>query len=74
MSAKVQNVEDKTYIISATQTLPTPNLSAVLIRTVLRLSLNGTVVVLSTFMMACLVLGSTYARWSFALSEADTKL
>lgn len=41
-----------THTISETHTLPTENLSCVLMRTVLRLSLYGTIVVLSTLMIA----------------------
>ena len=51
--------ENDIYIISETQTVPTENLSRVLMRTVLRLSLNGTVVVLSTLIIAWFVDGST---------------
>jgi hypothetical protein len=51
--------KNHTYTMSETHTLPTENLSSVLMRTVLRLSLYGTVVVLSTLMIAWFVDEST---------------
>jgi hypothetical protein len=59
--------------MSAIHTLPTANRSLVEMRTVLRLSLNGTVVVLSTFMIAFPAV-LTKASRSDAAWDAVTKL
>jgi hypothetical protein len=48
--------------MSATKTLPKSYDSSLVIRTDLRFSFHGTTEVLSTFMIARLVVGSTYAK------------
>lgn len=59
--------------MSAIHTLPTAKLSLVEMRTVLRLSLNGTFVVLSTFIIA-FPAELTNASFSDTACDAVTKL